>query len=243
MADDKKEKSSKAEKGDKSEKGAKSAKSAKSPKPKAEAGGAREEKAPKASAAPARTVGRPRSTGKKPRLAVYYAEKVRPALIEKFRYTSAMQAPRFEKIVLNMGVGDALTDQKMLDAAAAEMSQIAGQKPAIRRAKKSIANFKLREGVPIGAKVTLRGARMYEFLDRLINVALPRVRDFRGVPPKGFDGRGNYALGLREQLIFPEIVYDKVDKVRGMDISIVTTARTDEDAKVLLTHLGMPFRE
>jgi large subunit ribosomal protein L5 len=131
----------------------------------------------------------------------------------------------------------------VLDFATADLQLISGQRPVVTRAKKSIANFKLREGVPIGAKVTLRGARMYEFLDRLINVALPRVRDFRGVPPKAFDGRGNYALGLREQLIFPEIVYDKIDKVRGMDISIVTTARTDEDAKVLLTHLGMPFRE
>jgi large subunit ribosomal protein L5 len=131
----------------------------------------------------------------------------------------------------------------VLDFATADLQLISGQRPVVTKAKKSIANFKLREGVPIGAKVTLRGARMYEFLDRLINVALPRVRDFRGVPPKAFDGRGNYALGLREQLIFPEIVYDKIDKVRGMDISIVTTARTDEDAKVLLTHLGMPFRE
>jgi len=240
MADDKKEKSPKAEKGDKSEKGAKSAKS---PKPKAEAGGAREEKAPKASAAPARTVGRPRSTGKKPRLAVYYAEKVRPALIEKFRYTSAMQAPRFEKIVLNMGVGDALTDQKMLDAAAAEMSQIAGQKPAIRRAKKSIANFKLRAGVPIGCMVTLRGARMYEFFDRLINVAVPRIRDFRGLNPRSFDGRGNYSMGVTEQIIFPEINYDKVGKVRGMDVTIVTTADTDEEGRELLRLMNMPFRQ
>ena len=151
--------------------------------------------------------------------------------------------PRLHKIVINMGVGEGRDNAKVLDFATADLQLIAGQKPVVTKAKKSIANFKLREGVPIGAKVTLRGARMYEFLDRLINVALPRVRDFRGVPPKGFDGRGNYALGLREQLIFPEIVYDKVDKVRGMNISIVTTARTDEDAKVLLTHLGMPFRE
>ncbi len=142
-----------------------------------------------------------------------------------------------------MGVGEGRDNAKVLDFATADLQLISGQRPVVTRAKKSIANFKLREGVPIGAKVTLRGARMYEFLDRLINVALPRVRDFRGVPPKAFDGRGNYALGLREQLIFPEIVYDKIDKVRGMDISIVTTARTDEDAKVLLTHLGMPFRE
>jgi len=178
-----------------------------------------------------------------PRLREHFEQKVLPELMKRFQYKNPMQVPRLKKIVVNMGVGDALLNIKMLDAAVAELTTITGQKPSIRKAKKSIANFKLREGVPIGAKVTLRGARMYEFLDRLINVALPRVRDFRGVPPKGFDGRGNYALGLREQLIFPEIVYDKIDKVRGMDISIVTTARTDEDAKVLLTHLGMPFRE
>jgi large subunit ribosomal protein L5 len=158
-------------------------------------------------------------------------------------FTNPYQVPRLEKIVINMGVGEGRDNAKILDFATADLQAIAGQRPIVTRAKKSIANFKLREGVPIGAKVTLRGARMYEFLDRLINVALPRVRDFRGVPPKGFDGRGNYALGLREQLIFPEIVYDKIDKVRGMDIAIVTTARTDEDAKVLLKHLGMPFRE
>jgi large subunit ribosomal protein L5 len=140
-------------------------------------------------------------------------------------------------------VGEARDNAKIMDFAVADLQTITGQKPLVTRARKSIANFKLREGVPIGAKVTMRGSRMYEFLDRLINVALPRVRDFKGVPPRGFDGRGNYALGLREQLIFPEIVYDKIDKVRGMDINIVTTARTDEDAKALLTHLGMPFRE
>jgi len=177
------------------------------------------------------------------RLQEHYKEKVVPELVQKFGYKSVMEVPRISKITLNMGVGKSTQDKKILDNAVADLAKIAGQKPVVTKAKKSIANFKLREGVPIGAKVTLRGARMYEFLDRLINVALPRVRDFRGVPPKSFDGRGNYALGLREQLIFPEIVYDKIDKVRGMDISIVTTARTDEDAKVLLTHLGMPFRE
>jgi large subunit ribosomal protein L5 len=165
------------------------------------------------------------------------------AVMKERGYTNPYQVPRLEKVVINMGVGEGRENAKVLDFATADLQAISGQKPVVTKAKKSIANFKLREGVPIGAKVTLRGARMYEFLDRLINVALPRVRDFRGVPPKGFDGRGNYALGLREQLIFPEIVYDKIDKVRGMDISIVTTARTDEDAKVLLTHLGMPFRE
>ena len=146
-------------------------------------------------------------------------------------YTNLWQVPRLDKIVINMGVGEGRENAKVLDFATADLQLITGQKPVVTRAKKSIANFKLREGVPIGAKVTLRGARMYEFLDRLVNVALPRVRDFKGVPPKGFDGRGNYALGLREQMIFPEIVYDKIDKVRGMDIIIVTTARTDEEAQ------------
>jgi large subunit ribosomal protein L5 len=158
-------------------------------------------------------------------------------------YTNPFEVPRVEKIVINMGVGEGRENAKALDFATTDLLAISGQKPVVTRAKKSIANFKLRAGVPIGAKVTLRGARMYEFLDRLVNVALPRVRDFKGVPPKGFDGRGNYALGLREQLIFPEIVYDKVDKVRGMDINIVTTARTDEEARALLGQLGMPFRE
>jgi large subunit ribosomal protein L5 len=158
-------------------------------------------------------------------------------------YTNPFAVPRLEKIVINMGVGEGRENAKIMDFATADLQAIAGQKPIVTRAKKSIANFKLREGVPIGAKVTLRGARMYEFLDRLVSIALPRVRDFKGVPPKGFDGRGNYAMGLREQLIFPEIVYDKVDKVRGMDINIVTTARTDEEARALLVQLGMPFRE
>ena len=172
-----------------------------------------------------------------------YKAEVVPAMMKEFSYENVMAVPRLWKITVNMGVGEAISDIKILDQAVDELASITGQKPVVTRAKKSIANFKLREGVPIGAKVTLRGARMYEFLDRLVNVALPRVRDFKGVPPKGFDGRGNYALGLREQLIFPEIVYDKVDKVRGMDINIVTTARTDEEARALLTHLGMPFRE
>jgi large subunit ribosomal protein L5 len=158
-------------------------------------------------------------------------------------YTNPFQVPRVEKIVINMGVGEAKENAKALDFATTDLIAITGQRPVITRAKKSIANFKLREGVPIGAKVTLRGARMYEFLDRLVNVALPRVRDFRGVSPKAFDGRGNFALGLKEQVIFPEIVYDKVDKMRGMDVIVVTSARTDEEAKALLTQLGMPFRE
>ncbi|HXG04579.1 MAG: 50S ribosomal protein L5 [Candidatus Rokubacteria bacterium] len=172
-----------------------------------------------------------------------YRTQVVPALMKERGYRNPFQVPRLEKIVINMGVGEARDNAKVMDFATADLAAISGQKPIVTRAKKSIANFKLRAGVPIGAKVTLRGARMYEFLDRLINIALPRVRDFKGVPAKGFDGRGNYALGLREQLIFPEIVYDKVDKVRGMDINIVTTARTDEEARALLAHLGMPFRE
>jgi len=197
-------------------------------------------------AAPAAAVakGRPKGTGETPpRLKVMFHQTAVQAVMKERGFTNPYQVPRLEKIVINMGVGEGRDNAKILDFATADLQAISGQRPIVTRAKKSIANFKLREGVPIGAKVTLRGARMYEFLDRLINVALPRVRDFRGVPPKGFDGRGNYALGLREQLIFPEIVYDKIDKVRGMDISIVTTARTDEDAKVLLKHLGMPFRE
>ena len=195
-------------------------------------------------AAPPVPQARPKGTGEVPaRLKERYKTDIVPALMKARGYRNPLEVPRLEKIVISMGVGEARDNAKVMDFAAADLQAIAGQKPVITRAKKSIANFKLREGVPIGAKVTLRAARMYEFLDRLINVALPRVRDFKGVPPKGFDGRGNYALGLREQLIFPEIVYDKIDKVRGMDINIVTTARTDEDAKALLTHLGMPFRE
>jgi large subunit ribosomal protein L5 len=178
-----------------------------------------------------------------PRLKREYDETIAKAMTEKFGYKNRLEIPRLDKIVINMGVGEGRDNAKVLDFATADLQAITGQKPVVTRAKKSIANFKLREGVPIGAKVTLRGARMYEFLDRLMNIALPRVRDFKGVPPKGFDGRGNYALGLREQLIFPEIVYDKIDKVRGMDVNIVTTARTDEEAKALLAQLGMPFRE
>ena len=188
--------------------------------------------------------GRPKGTGQvPPRLRDRFRTAVIPALMKDRGYTNPFAVPRLDKIVINMGVGEGRENAKIMDFATGDLQAITGQKPIVTRAKKSIANFKLREGVPIGAKVTLRGARMYEFFDRLVNVALPRVRDFKGVPPKGFDGRGNYALGLREQLIFPEIVYDKVDKVRGMDINLVTTAPTDEEAKALLTHLGMPFRE
>ena len=178
-----------------------------------------------------------------PRLRDRFRSAVIPALMKERGYANPFQVPRLEKIVINMGVGEGKENAKVVDFAVSDLQTIAGQKPVITRAKKSIANFKLRENAPIGCKVTLRGARMYEFLDRLVNVALPRVRDFKGVPPKAFDGRGNYALGLKEQVIFPEIVYDKVDKVRGMDIIMVTTAGTDEEAKALLTQLGLPFRE
>jgi large subunit ribosomal protein L5 len=197
--------------------------------------------APAAAAAPATQA---RVSGDvPPRLRDRFRSAVIPALMKERGYTNPFQVPRLEKIVINMGVGEGKENAKVVDFAVSDLQTIAGQKPVITRAKKSIANFKLRENAPIGCKVTLRGARMYEFLDRLVNVALPRVRDFKGVPPKAFDGRGNYALGLKEQVIFPEIVYDKVDKVRGMDIIMVTTAGTDEEAKALLTQLGLPFRE
>ena len=172
-----------------------------------------------------------------------YNETVKDALIKKFSYTSLMQAPRLEKIVVNMGVGDAIVNAKALDAAVEDLTQVTGQKPIITKAKKSIAAFKLREGVAIGCKVTLRGERMYEFYDKLVSVALPRVRDFRGLSKDSFDGRGNYTIGIKEQLIFPEINYDKVLKIRGMDIVIVTTAKTDEEGRELLSLLGMPFRK
>lgn len=177
------------------------------------------------------------------RLMERYQNDVVKSLVEKFNYSSSMQAPKVEKIVLNIGVGDAVSNSKLLDEAVNELTLITGQKPVITRAKKSIAGFKLREGAPIGCKVTLRGERMYEFLDKLVNISLPRVRDFRGVSNNSFDGRGNYTLGIKEQLIFPEINYDKVLKVRGMDIVIVTTANTDEESRELLKLLGMPFRK
>ncbi|MEI6688837.1 MAG: 50S ribosomal protein L5 [Thermoleophilia bacterium] len=178
-----------------------------------------------------------------PRLKDRYERELKPQLIEKFGYSSSMQAPRLVKITLNMGVSDAKTDSKALDHAVEQMTQIAGQKPIITLARKSIAGFKLREGMPIGCKVTLRGENMYEFLDRLTTVALPRIRDFRGISSKSFDGRGNYSLGVREQIIFPEIDYDRIDQVRGLDITITTTAATDDEARELLTLFGMPFRE
>ena len=172
------------------------------------------------------------------RLEERYSKEIAPALVSKFNYKSTMQAPKIEKIVLNMGVGDATQNAKLLDEAVEELTLISGQHPLITKAKKSIAGFRLREGMPIGAKVTLRGERMYDFLDKLINVSLPRVRDFHGISPKSFDGRGNYTLGVREQLIFPEIDYDKVNRVRGLDVVIVTTANTDEEALELLTQSG-----
>ncbi|WP_397536569.1 50S ribosomal protein L5 [Rummeliibacillus pycnus] len=177
------------------------------------------------------------------RLKEKYVNEVSSALMSKFEYTSTMQVPKVEKIVINMGVGDAVQNSKVLDTAVEELQLITGQKPVITKAKKSIAGFRLREGMPIGAKVTLRGERMYDFLDKLISISLPRVRDFRGVSKKAFDGRGNYTLGVKEQLIFPEIDYDKVSKVRGMDIVIVTTANSDEEARELLTQFGMPFQK
>lgn len=177
-----------------------------------------------------------------PRLKETYASDVMPALMKKFGYKNVMQAPRLEKIIINMGLGDTKDNPKSLDAAVADLTTIAGQRPVVTKAKKSVANFKVREGMKVGAKVTLRGNRMYEFADRLMNVALPRVRDFRGVSPTSFDGRGNFAMGIKEQLVFPEIVYDNVDKIRGMDIIFVTTANTDEEARELLSLLGMPFK-
>ena len=178
---------------------------------------------------------------KMPNLKKKYQDEVAPALMQKFGYKSPMQIPRLDKIVVNCGCGEARDNSKVLEAVVSDLTTITGQKAIITKAKKSVANFKLREGMNIGAKVTLRGARMWEFLDRLVNVALPRVRDFRGINPNAFDGRGNYAMGIKEQLIFPEIEYDKIDKIRGMDIVITTTARTDEEAKELLTLVGAPF--
>ena len=176
------------------------------------------------------------------RLKERYADEIRPALLERFGYSSVMQVPRLEKITLNMGVGEAKQDTKMLEAAVEQMTAIAGQKPAVRRARKSIATFKLREGMPVGVMATLRGERMWEMLDRLQSIAIPRIRDFRGLNPRSFDGRGNYSMGVREQIIFPEIDYDAIDQVRGLNVTITTSAETDEEARELLRLLGMPFR-
>jgi len=197
--------------------------------------GAPESEAPKKSA-------RPKGHQEPSRLHLKYGKEVVPALVKHFKYTNVMAVPKLEKIVINMGLGEAIANAKILDVATDELGRIAGQRPVITRAKKSIANFKLRQNMPIGAAVTLRGERMFEFLDRLVSIVLPRVRDFRGVSTKSFDGRGNYTLGLRDQLIFPEIPYEKVDKIRGMNVTVVTTARTDDEARELLKQLGMPFR-
>jgi large subunit ribosomal protein L5 len=200
-------------------------------------------KAEKAEAAPkAENSKKPaKADGYMPRLKADYDERIVAAMIEKFGYKNKLEVPKLDKIVINMGVGEATQDKKRVETAAAEMEQIAGQKPVITKAKKSIAQFKLREGMPIGVKVTLRRDRMFEFLDRLVTIALPRVRDFRGLNPKSFDGRGNYAMGLKEQIIFPEINYDQIDKVRGMDVIVTTTAKTDEEARELLRLFNFPF--
>lgn len=186
--------------------------------------------------------GKPARATAPARLGVFYKETVAKELTQKFGYKSPMQVPRIEKIVLNMGVGEAVADKKIMDNAVGDMTKIAGQKPLVTKSRKAIANFKIREGYPVGCKVTLRGARMWEFYDRLTSIALPRIRDFRGVNPDGFDGRGNYNLGLREQTIFPEIDYDRVDTARGLNVTITTSATTDAEARQLLRHLGMPFR-
>ena len=186
---------------------------------------------------------KPKGPQEPSRMRVRYSKEIIPALMKHFKYTNVMAVPKLEKIVINMGLGEAIANAKLLDVATDELGRIAGQKPVVTKAKKSIANFKLRQNMPIGAAVTLRGEKMFEFLDRLVSVVLPRVRDFRGVSMKSFDGRGNYTLGLRDQLIFPEISYEKVDKIRGMNVTIVTTARTDDEARELLKQMGMPFRQ
>jgi large subunit ribosomal protein L5 len=196
--------------------------------------------APKA--APLPKTDEPKIPAPPARLAVYYREKVVPELTQKFGYKSAMQVPRLRKITLNMGVGETTSDKKVLDNAVADMAKIAGQKPVVTKSRKSIANFKIRANFPIGCMVTLRGARMYEFLDRLVNIAIPRIRDFRGVSNRAFDGRGNYSLGIKEQIIFPEIEYDKIDAIRGMNIAITTTAKTDDEARALLGAFRFPFK-
>jgi large subunit ribosomal protein L5 len=186
---------------------------------------------------------RPRGPAEASRLRVRYSKEVVPALMKHFRYTNVMAVPKLEKIVINMGLGEAIANAKIMDVAVDELGRITGQRAVVTRAKKSIANFKLRQNMPIGAAVTLRGDRMFEFFDRLVSIVLPRVRDFRGVSMRSFDGRGNYTMGLRDQLIFPEISYEKVDKIRGMNVTIVTTARSDDEARELLKQLGMPFRQ
>ena len=206
---------------------------------------AKKDKAAAAEAAPeaGAKAARPKGPSEPSRLRVRYSKEIVPALMKHFSYTNIMAVPKLEKIVLNMGLGEAIANAKLVDVAVEELGRITGQRAVVTRAKKSIANFKLRQHMPIGAAVTLRGDRMFEFLDRLVSVVLPRVRDFRGVPTRSFDGRGNYTMGLRDQLIFPEIPYEKVDKIRGMNVTIVTTARSDDEARELLKQLGLPFRQ
>ena len=203
----------------------------------------KDKKAESAAPETAAKAAKPKGPSEPSRLRVRYSKEVMPALMKHFSYTNVMAVPKLEKIVINMGLGEAIANAKIMDVAVDELGRISGQRAVVTRAKKSIANFKLRQNMPIGAAVTLRGDRMYEFLDRLLNVVLPRVRDFRGVSTRSFDGRGNYTMGLRDQLIFPEISYEKVDKIRGMNVTIVTTARTDDEARELLKQLGMPFRQ
>ena len=224
-----------ADKDTKKAKPAKDAKAAPAPAKKAA-------KEPKAAAAAAPKKGKPARPAAPARLSLYYKSTVTKALTEKFAYKSPMQVPRIEKIVLNMGVGEAVADKKIMDNAVGDMAKIAGQKPLVTNSRKAIANFKIREGYPVGCKVTLRGARMYEFLDRLVNIAMPRIRDFRGISGRSFDGRGNYNMGIKEQIIFPEIEYDKIDALRGMNITITTTAKSDEEARALLSAFKFPFR-
>jgi large subunit ribosomal protein L5 len=212
----------------------------KKPAPQQQAKPKKEAQAPKKEAAPKSDV--PEMPAPPARLATFYKDKVVPDLMQKFGYKTVMQVPRIRKITLNMGVGETTSDKKVLDAAVADMQKIAGQKPVVTKARRSIANFKLRAGFPVGCMVTLRGARMYEFLDRLVNIAMPRIRDFRGVSNRAFDGRGNYSLGFKEQIIFPEIEYDKVDALRGMNIAITTTAKNDDEARALLAAFRFPFK-
>lgn len=223
-----------ADKDTKKTKPAKDAKAAPAP--------AKKAKEPKAAAAAAPKQGKPTRPSAPARLSLYYKDTITKALTQKFAYKSPMQVPRIEKIVLNMGVGEAVADKKIMDNAVGDMTKIAGQKPLVTKSRKAIANFKIREGYPIGCKVTLRGARMYEFLDRLVNIAMPRIRDFRGISGRSFDGRGNYNMGIKEQIIFPEIEYDKIDALRGMNITITTTAKSDEEARALLSAFKFPFR-
>jgi large subunit ribosomal protein L5 len=218
----------------------KAQKGAAKPADKVEKAAPKEKRAPKQAAVPVESG--PRMPAPPARLSQFYREKVVPDLMTKFGYKTTLEVPRIRKITLNMGVGETVGDKKVLDNAVGDMTKIAGQKPVITKSRKSIANFKLRAGYPIGCMVTLRGARMYEFLDRLVNIAIPRIRDFRGVSSRAFDGRGNYSLGVREQIIFPEIEYDKIDVIRGLNIAITTTARTDDEAKALLAAFRFPFK-